>query len=161
MTGVVLVASAATIAAAVWMPLPTSGQSPQPAFYTYQAPGGAATAGKKVIALTFDDGPGPYTPQVLSVLEQYHIPATFFEIGENIAEFPQFTGMVAAAGYPIENHTWTHPDLSTIPVSQFSYQIDQTQNEIGRRSPARLRPACDHRTTHGTRPFSIRSHSVG
>src|ERR1019366_7057830 len=103
---------------------------PQPAYYTYQAPGGADTAGKRVIALTFDDGPGPYTPQILSVLERYKVPATFFEIGKDIVEYPQYTKMLAAAGYPVEDHTWTHPDLSTIPVSQFAYQIDQTQNEI-------------------------------
>jgi peptidoglycan/xylan/chitin deacetylase (PgdA/CDA1 family) len=112
----------------------------QPAFYTYQAPGDAGTAGKRVIALTFDDGPGPYTPQVLSVLEQYHVPATFFEIGENVAEYPQYTKMVAAAGYPVEDHTWTHPDLNTIPTTQFPYQIDQTQNEI--RSLVGATPAC-------------------
>src|SRR6202012_3909974 len=51
--------------------------SAQPAFTTVQAPGGAATAGQRVIALTFDDGPSPYTPAMLSVLEQYHVPATF------------------------------------------------------------------------------------
>ena len=44
--------------------------SGQPAFTTSEAPGGAATAGQRVIALTFDDGPGPFTPQVLSVLER-------------------------------------------------------------------------------------------
>ena len=59
---------------------PAAATGTQPAFFTSQAPGGAATAGQRVIALTFDDGPGIYTPQVLSVLEAYHVPATFFEI---------------------------------------------------------------------------------
>ncbi|MGD0881331.1 MAG: polysaccharide deacetylase family protein [Acidimicrobiales bacterium] len=120
--------------------------APEPAFYTYQAPGGAITAGKRVIALTFDDGPGPYTAQVLSVLEQDHVPATFFEIGEEVAANPQITQMVSAAGYPVEDHTWTHPDLSTIPVSQFPYQIDQTQNLIASltgRIPTCVRPPYD------------------
>ena len=66
----------------------------QAAFTTYEAPGGAATAGQRVIALTFDDGPSQYTPQVLSVLEQYHVPATFFEIGYEVAELPGVTQMV-------------------------------------------------------------------
>ncbi len=70
----------------------------QAAFSTSQAPGGAATAGKKVIALTFDDGPSPYTPSVLSVLEQYHVPASFFDIGDEVARYPQYAQMVAAAG---------------------------------------------------------------
>ncbi|MGA2835271.1 MAG: polysaccharide deacetylase family protein [Acidimicrobiales bacterium] len=125
---------------------PASAAAPAPAFYTYQAPGGASTAGKRVIALTFDDGPGPYTPQVLSVLERYHVPATFFEIGEEIAANPQLTQMVSAAGYPVEDHTWTHPDLTTIPVSEFPYQIDQTQNLITSltgRIPTCVRPPYD------------------
>ena len=102
----------------------------QPAYYTYQAPGGEGTVGKKVVALTFDDGPGPYTPQVLSVLEKYHVPATFFEIGVDIVDYPQYTQLLSQAGYPVEDHTWTHADLDGLSTSDLSYQIDQTQNEI-------------------------------
>ncbi len=102
----------------------------QPAFTTSQAPGGAATAGHKVIALTFDDGPGPYTPQVLSVLEHYQVQASFFEIGEEVAAYPQYAKMVAAAGFPVESHTWSHPDLATLPASSVDAQIDMTQTEI-------------------------------
>jgi len=132
--------------AAPWAAPSASAQTPQPAFYTYQAPGGAATAGKRVIALTFDDGPGPYTPQVLSVLERYGVPATFFEVGEDVAAYPQYTQMVAATGDPVEDHTWSHPNLTTIPVSAFPYQIDQTQDLIGSltgRTPACVRPPYD------------------
>ena len=112
----------------------------QPAFYTWQAPGDAWTAGRRVIALTFDDGPGPYTPQVLSVLEAYHVPATFFEIGENVAEYPQYTQLVARAGYPVEDHTWNHPDLATLPPTQVAAEIDRTQSEL--RSLTGQTPAC-------------------
>jgi peptidoglycan/xylan/chitin deacetylase (PgdA/CDA1 family) len=131
---------------ALWPPAVATAQGAQPAFYTYQAPGGAATAGQRVIALTFDDGPGPYTPQVLAVLEAYHVPATFFEIGDQVVNYPQYTKLVAAAGYPVEDHTWTHPDLSTLPVAEFPYQIDQTQNEISAltgRTPNCVRPPYD------------------
>ena len=124
----------------------TGAQSPQPAIYTWQAPGDAWTAGQRVIALTFDDGPGPFTPQVLSVLEQYHVPATFFEVGENVAEYPQYTQMVAAAGYPVEDHTWSHPDLATLSAAQVGAQIEETQNEIRSLTgdtPACLRPPYD------------------
>ena len=106
---------------------PSSGQ---PAFTTSEAPGGAATAGQRVIALTFDDGPGPFTPQVLSVLERYQVPATFFEIGDEVARYPQYSKMVAAAGFPVEDHTWSHPDLTTLPASGVAAQIDMTQAEI-------------------------------
>jgi peptidoglycan/xylan/chitin deacetylase (PgdA/CDA1 family) len=102
----------------------------QAAFTTSEAPGGAATAGQKIIALTFDDGPGPYTPQVLSVLERYQVQASFFEIGEEVAAYPQYSKMVAAAGFPVENHTWSHPNLATLPASLVDSQIDMTQAEI-------------------------------
>jgi peptidoglycan/xylan/chitin deacetylase (PgdA/CDA1 family) len=141
---------------AVWLPpaasatrpaLGDGGSSgPQPAFYTYQAPGGQGTLGKKVIALTFDDGPGPYTPQVESILAQYGVPATFFEIGDEVARYPQYARMVAAAGYPVENHTWSHPDLATLSISDLSFQIDQTQSEITAvtgETPTCLRPPYD------------------
>ncbi len=102
----------------------------QPAFTTYEAPGGTATAGQRVIALTFDDGPGPFTPQVLAVLQRYQVPATFFEIGEEVAAYPQYSKMVAAAGFPVEDHTWNHPDLSKLSAADVASQIDMTQSEI-------------------------------
>ncbi len=117
-----------------------------PAFYTWQAPGGATTAGAKVIALTFDDGPSPYTPAVLSVLQQYHVPATFFEIGDEVTRYPQYAQLLTAAGYPVENHTWSHPDLTKLSPGEVGAQIDQTQAEIQAvtgTTPQCLRPPYD------------------
>ena len=111
-----------------------------PAFTTEDTPGGAATAGLRVIALTFDDGPSPFTPSVLAVLEQYHVPATFFEIGEEVASYPQYSRLVAEAGYPVEDHTWSHPDLTTLPASGVGAQIDMTQAEI--RAVTGVAPEC-------------------
>jgi peptidoglycan/xylan/chitin deacetylase (PgdA/CDA1 family) len=116
------------------------------AFYTWQAPGGAATAGAKVVALTFDDGPSPYTPAVLSVLQQYHVPATFFEVGEEVPRYPQYARLLTSAGYPVENHTWSHPDLTKLSPAQVGAQIDQTQSEIRAvtgTTPQCLRPPYD------------------
>jgi hypothetical protein len=84
--------------------------------------------------------------QVLSVLERYHVPATFFEVGENIAASPNITRTVAQAGNPIEDHTWSHPDLVNIPSSEFASQIDQTQSEIRTvvgKTPNCVRPPYD------------------
>ncbi len=128
--GAVLLSAVSLAALGARAPGAAAAASGQPAFTTSQAPGGAATAGKKVIALTFDDGPGPYTPAVLSVLEQYHVPATFFEIGEEVANYPQYARLVAAAGYPVEDHTWSHPDLTTLSAAGVAAQIDMTQAEI-------------------------------
>jgi peptidoglycan/xylan/chitin deacetylase (PgdA/CDA1 family) len=116
------------------------------AFYTWQAPGGAGTAGARVIALTFDDGPSPYTPAVLSVLQQYHVPATFFEVGEEVPRYPQYARLLTAAGYPVENHTWSHPDLTKLSAAEVGAQIDQTQNEIQAvtgTTPVCMRPPYD------------------
>jgi peptidoglycan/xylan/chitin deacetylase (PgdA/CDA1 family) len=145
-----IIAAAAIAVAGCWLPSTASAVLVAPvgptdtgsqlAFYTYQAPGGADTAGKRVIALTFDDGPGPYTPQVLSILERYSVPATFFEVGEEIAAYPQYTRALTAAGYPVENHTWSHADLTTLSASGFAFQVDQTQNEV--RSVTGQTPSC-------------------
>lgn len=64
---------------------------------------------KKVIALTFDDGPAPHTtPQVLDILKQNNIKATFFLIGRNLKNFPQIGQQIVADGHAIGNHTWHH-----------------------------------------------------
>ena len=144
--GTMLLSALPLVGLATASPDAAAAASAQPAFYTSQAPGGAATAGKKVIALTFDDGPGPYTPAVLSVLQQYRVPASFFEIGDEVARYPQYAKMVAAAGYPVESHTWSHPDLSTLPPADVAAQIDMTQAEIKAvtgTTPQCLRPPYD------------------
>jgi peptidoglycan-N-acetylglucosamine deacetylase len=66
------------------------------------------------IALTFDDGPGPYTPGVLSVLERYHVHATFFEIGEMLRYFSASTLRELRDGDVIGDHTETHPEMATL-----------------------------------------------
>ena len=64
---------------------------------------------KKVIALTFDDGPSPNTTsQILSILKEKNIKATFFMIGQNLKNFPQIGQQVVADGHAIGNHTWHH-----------------------------------------------------
>jgi hypothetical protein len=83
---------------------------------------------------------------VLAVLERFHVPATFFEIGLEVERYPEYTQQLGAAGYPVEDHTWSHADLSKLPVSQFPYQIDQTQAVIGAlagQTPTCVRPPYD------------------
>jgi len=64
---------------------------------------------EKVIALTFDDGPWPRsTVQILEILKKNKIKATFFMVGEPVAEYPQIAQQVVAAGHVIGNHTWHH-----------------------------------------------------
>ncbi|MHB1534214.1 MAG: polysaccharide deacetylase family protein [Acidimicrobiales bacterium] len=109
--------------------------------YAYQAPSSGVSPGQRVIALSFDDGPSPlWTPQVLSVLERYQVPATFFEIGSEVNTYPGTSAAVAAAGYPVEDHTYTHPDLALLSPAQVAGQISQTQQAI--QSATGTTPAC-------------------
>jgi peptidoglycan/xylan/chitin deacetylase (PgdA/CDA1 family) len=79
------------------------------------------------IALTFDDGPGPYTLQVLSALERLHTPATFFEVGIEEKYFHAGTTQIVAHGYPIGDHTETHAPMSHLsPKLQQSQLLQQT-----------------------------------
>lgn len=64
------------------------------------------------IALTFDDGPGPYTPEILRILSQTHTPATFFEVGEELRYFGASTAEIVRLGDPIGDHTWSHEDMA-------------------------------------------------
>ncbi|MEH2237411.1 polysaccharide deacetylase family protein [Nostoc sp.] len=87
-------------------------------------------ANDKVIALTFDDGPGPKnTAQILEILKTNDIKATFFMIGEMVKYFPQVAKQVAADGHVIGNHTWhhwyRHMDLATA-----ASEIDRTADII-------------------------------
>ncbi len=66
------------------------------------------------IALTFDDGPGPYTPAVLSVLERLHVHATFFEIGAMLRYFSASTVRELHDGDVIGDHTETHPEMASL-----------------------------------------------
>jgi peptidoglycan-N-acetylglucosamine deacetylase len=84
------------------------------------------------IALTFDDGPWVQTPQFLDVLERYHVPATFFQIGEWISVYGQHDRLerrMLRDGDMIGDHTWTHPDYTgTGPYEQM--QVDRAADAI-------------------------------
>jgi peptidoglycan-N-acetylglucosamine deacetylase len=83
-----------------------------------------AGAQHREVALTFDDGPGPYTPQVLDVLERYHAPATFFEVGFMVRFFAVSTRRELADGDALGNHTAGHRDLSRLSHQDQLTQID-------------------------------------
>ena len=64
---------------------------------------------KKVVYLTFDDGPIPeITPWVLDVLDKYNIKATFFCVGDNVQKYPEVYQMVLDRGHVVGNHTFHH-----------------------------------------------------
>src|SRR5207245_10647981 len=70
-------------------------------------------AAHKKIAITFDDGPDPrWTPKILDVLKEKHVPASFFVIGEEAARSPGILKREYADGHSIGNHTYTHHVLA-------------------------------------------------
>ena len=87
-------------------------------------------AGPKVIALTLDDGPSEYTPQVLSLLQQYGIRATFCMIGRQVAGNHGLVSEVVAAGHTIVNHTWDHADQSKRSASAIRSEITRTNDAL-------------------------------
>jgi peptidoglycan-N-acetylglucosamine deacetylase len=78
---------------------------------------------KRDLALTFDDGPGPYTAQILRVLERTRIPATFFVIGKWALRYPQLVRAEARAGDEVGDHTETHPLMSLLPAAEQQAQL--------------------------------------
>ena len=107
------------------------------------APAPAPTTGNKVIALTFDDGPGPYTAHLLDVLDQYGAKATFFLIGSKVSSQANVVRNIQARGHQLGNHSWSHPELPKLPVDQIAGEIDRTNDAIKQATgvtPAILRP---------------------
>jgi peptidoglycan-N-acetylglucosamine deacetylase len=87
--------------------------------------------GPKVVALTIDDGPSPvYTPQVLRILHQYGITASFSMVGRNAAAFPGVARQVAAAGHMIVNHTWDHYNLGYLSAVAVQDEIARGTDAI-------------------------------
>ena len=66
----------------------------------------------KVVALTFDDGPGQDTQQFLDVLARYNVKATFFNTGDNEQRYPDLARACVEAGHAVMSHSYDHPDLA-------------------------------------------------
>jgi peptidoglycan-N-acetylglucosamine deacetylase len=88
-------------------------------------------AGAKTIALTLDDGPtSQYTPQILEILAQYGVRATFCMIGRQVGAAAGIVREVAAAGHAITNHTWDHADQTKLPYGAIVSQIERTNDAL-------------------------------
>lgn len=102
------------------------------------------SAGGKRVALTFDDGPNePYTSQILDILKERRVRATFFVAGSNCRRFPGTIERLARDGHEIGNHTWTHEVLPLKPPSRIEEEIRKTSDIIEKLTgvrPALFRP---------------------
>lgn len=85
-----------------------------------------------VLYFSFDDGPSPtWTPRVLDLLGTYHATATFFQIGQEAARAPDLVDQVRERGHSVGNHTWSHPDLTTLSSEDVREQLTRTHDVIG------------------------------
>jgi peptidoglycan/xylan/chitin deacetylase (PgdA/CDA1 family) len=82
------------------------------------------------VALTFDDGPGRHTARLLEVLAAQDVRATFFLVGREVLAHPDLARAQAAAGHAIGNHSFTHPDLTTLDAAHLADEIDRTSDAI-------------------------------
>ena len=107
------------------------------------------------IAMTFDDGPSAtLTPKLLDILATHHIKATFFVIGENVAEHPEIVARAAREGHEIGNHSWSHPNFAKMSDAGVRSQLQRTDDAIKSATGARptlLRPPYGSITTREKR----------
>jgi peptidoglycan/xylan/chitin deacetylase (PgdA/CDA1 family) len=112
-------AAAAAIIGSLFLAAPANAQTAAP----------AADPWDNTIFLTFDDGPGgTNTDQILDVLAENDAKATFFLLGQNAQRDPVRSQAILEAGHALGNHTWDHPDMTTLTRAQMDQQINRTQN---------------------------------
>ncbi len=85
---------------------------------------------QKIVALTFDDGPTEFTPEILQTLEELDVKATFFLIGSEIEANPQWAQQIADAGQEIGNHSYSHSRMVFKRYGWIAGEIERTDELI-------------------------------
>jgi peptidoglycan-N-acetylglucosamine deacetylase len=109
----------------------------------------------RIVRLTFDDGPvRANTPRILNVLSNYRVKATFFVIGQRARRYPRLVKREYREGHSVQNHTYTHPNLTTLGNARIRRELRATNRAIkaaGVPRPYRFRPP------HGITNARVRS----
>ena len=85
----------------------------------------------RIVRLTFDDGPvRANTPRVLNVLSNHSVKATFFVIGKRARRYPRLVKREYRQGHSVQNHTYTHPDLTTLGNAEIRRELRATNRAI-------------------------------
>jgi peptidoglycan/xylan/chitin deacetylase (PgdA/CDA1 family) len=117
--------------------------------------GSTSQSAARIVRLTFDDGPvRPNTPRILNVLSNYRVKATFFVVGQKARQHPLLVKREYREGHSVQNHTYTHPDLTTLGPVQTRRELRATNQAIkaaGAPRPYRFRPP------HGLTNARVRS----
>lgn len=102
-----------------------------------------ARTGIGPVYLTFDDGPGAYTEQILDILKKYNVHATFYVIGRNVPGNALTMQRIRNEGHAIGNHSYSHADLSRLNKAQILQELSSTQSlvqQISGVTPTAFRP---------------------
>lgn len=91
-----------------------------------------AKTGGKLLAITFDDGPGPYTSRLLDGLKKRGVHATFFMLGQNVGNYPETVTRMYREGHQLANHSWDHSDLTDLSNDEVRRQINDTNQRLNR-----------------------------
>ncbi|HKE66929.1 MAG TPA: polysaccharide deacetylase family protein [Micromonosporaceae bacterium] len=104
----------------------------------YRGPDGSeGSTGTTSVALTFDDGPGPYTAQILDILEQAHVKATFCLIGRQIHAYQSVVRRMIDDGMTLCNHSWDHDEkLGTHTPQYIAANLQKTIDAVHRIDPS-------------------------
>lgn len=101
----------------------------------------------RLVALTFDDGPGPVTPALLTELRRLDVPATFFQVGELVHAHPAVAGATRRRPFAVGSHTASHPYLSKLGPAEQAREIEAGAQAIaaaGGRYPRLFRAPYGH-----------------
>ncbi|MBB2955532.1 peptidoglycan/xylan/chitin deacetylase (PgdA/CDA1 family) [Bifidobacterium commune] len=90
--------------------------------------------GRNVIALTFDDGPSEYSAQILDILKEKGVKATFFDVGQHSAAEPQMEQRMVAEGHQVASHSNTHVDMFKLNPQQLQAELSQSLDNIEKAS---------------------------
>lgn len=126
---------------------------PGNSFYGETITSGKVADGKKLVALTFDDGPyPPFTQNLLTVLEEKQIKATFFVVGNNATKFPKVVRQIAGQGHEVALHAGEHKDFLKLNSSELAGNISSGKKVLEELTG---KPVKYMRSPHGFRDWAV------
>ncbi len=88
---------------------------------------------EKNVYLTFDNGyENGFTPKILDILKEKKVPATFFITGQFVTEHPNLVRRMVEEGHIVGNHTWRHPNLTTVDDARFEKELRTLKEEVAK-----------------------------
>ncbi|MBL8263136.1 MAG: polysaccharide deacetylase family protein [Xanthomonadaceae bacterium] len=88
---------------------------------------------RRVLYLTFDDGPHPeHTPVLLDLLAKHRVRATFYLIGQQVERHAEVVRRIVSEGHGLGNHSWSHPHFDRLPLAEQRREIEHTERLLAR-----------------------------